>query len=210
MSPTVVAIIAGGQAAGKKSVSAALKQRLSSWQIHDVEELSLDKFKAKEVTKPTNIEGPDAYDFELAVQAIKESKSKVFIVEGLYSLYSTAIRELGTIKIYVDLDADTRLSRRILRDTTERGISLQKVLDDYLEYGKPAMERYIQGTKTSADVILMRGAEPSGIELIAGAIYDRLLGEGAEKISWQSLSGIDTKHNLLESHAEKEKFYELA
>ncbi|KAK7207440.1 P-loop containing nucleoside triphosphate hydrolase protein [Myxozyma melibiosi] len=180
MPPKVVVLVAGGQAAGKKSVCAAITKRLAEWKVTDVKTLSLNEFKVANLPKGTNPEGPDAYDFSKALTAVLSHQEDILLVEGLYALYEATpeaklLRDSGNIRIYVDQDADTRLSRRINRDTIERNIPLHSVLDDYIEHCKPAMELYIRTTKPRADIVLMRGAEPSGIELISGAIYDRLL-----------------------------------
>ncbi|KAK9254464.1 P-loop containing nucleoside triphosphate hydrolase protein [Lipomyces tetrasporus] len=223
MAPRIVALIGGGQAAGKKSVCRAIVSRLQSWKVTDVKVLSLDNFKNAKIPENVNPEGPYAYDFDAVASAIKIETSDVLLVEGYYTLYEETLKRLGTIRIYIDLDADTRLSRRIMRDTTERGLSLQAVLDNYLDYGKPAMERYIQGTKPTADIVLVRGTEPSGIELIAGAIYDRLAADKAaasgdntfnilldSTAAWQPPNSL--RHNLLHSEFEvqTENYYELA
>ncbi|KAK9496165.1 P-loop containing nucleoside triphosphate hydrolase protein [Lipomyces doorenjongii] len=225
MAPRIVALIGGGQAAGKKSVCNAIVSRLQSWKVTDVKVLSLDNFKKAKIPNNVNPEGPDTYDFVAVASAIKSETTDVLLVEGHYTLYEETLRRLGTIRIYIDLDADTRLSRRIIRDTTQRGLSLQAVLDNYLDYGKIAMERYIQGTKPTADIVLMRGTEPSGIELIAGAIYDRLAADRAAASgdntfnvlsdstpAWQAPNGLSLRHNLLDSEFEvqTENYYELA
>ena len=41
------------------------------------------------------------------------------------------------MKIFVDTDADTRLSRRIRRDINERGRDLDGVLSQYERFVKP-------------------------------------------------------------------------
>ncbi|KAK9370797.1 P-loop containing nucleoside triphosphate hydrolase protein [Lipomyces kononenkoae] len=219
MAPRIVALIGGGQAAGKKSVCKAIVSRLQSWKVTDVKVLSLDYFKKTNIPNNANPEGPDSYDFVAIASAITSEATEVLLVEGHYTLYEDTLKRLGTIRIYIDLDADTRLSRRIIRDTTERGLSLQEVLDNYLLYSKPAMERYIQATKPTADIVLMRGTESSGIELIAGAIYDRLAADAAAAtgdhtftVLSDSTPAWQSTNNLLDSEFEvqTENYYELA
>lgn len=47
------------------------------------------------------------------------------------------------MKLFVDTDSDTRLSRRVLRDIQERNRSVDSVLKQYLRYVKPAFDEYI-------------------------------------------------------------------
>lgn len=55
--------------------------------------------------------------------------SDVIILEGILVLHDERVRDLMNIKIFVDLDSDVRLGRRIKRDTVERGRNIQYVLD---------------------------------------------------------------------------------
>ncbi|KAK9460504.1 uncharacterized protein V1516DRAFT_676881 [Lipomyces oligophaga] len=217
MPPKVIALVGGGQAAGKKSICNAISKRLQDWQVSDIVIVSLSDF-AQAVDEASNPEGPEAIDFIRAEKYITALSNSLVIVEGMYALYAQTLRKLGNIRIYVDLDADLRLSRRITRDT-ERGLDLSFVLDNYLKHAKPAMEQFIIGTKPTADVVLMRGTEPSGIELIAGAIFDLLTAERTADVrtvhsdsggpAWQASSLRGFKQNLLEADRAI-SFYELA
>ena len=63
------------------------------------------------------------------------------------------------IKVYVDTDADERLIRRLLRDTKERGRSVDSVLTQYIKTVKPMHEEFVEPSKKHADIIIPRGAE---------------------------------------------------
>ena len=65
--------------------------------------------------------------------------------------------DLMDLKIFVDTDADIRLSRRLKRDIGERGRSIDSVLCQYNKYVKPAFDYYIAPTMTFADIIVPRG-----------------------------------------------------
>ncbi|KAF8469568.1 hypothetical protein BDZ91DRAFT_720477 [Kalaharituber pfeilii] len=81
---------------------------------------------------------------------------------------------MASVKIFVECDPDVRLARRVIRDSTERNLSLEHIFDQYVRFGKPAAEIAIQPTKVLADIILPRGAEGPGIELIAHGVLDDL------------------------------------
>ena len=85
--------------------------------------------------------------------------SDVVVVEGILVFYFPGIRDKFNLKLFVDTDADTRLSRRVLRDISERGRDLEKVLHQYTTLVKPAFEEFCIPTKKYADVIIPRGAE---------------------------------------------------
>ncbi|XP_072176248.1 uridine-cytidine kinase 2-like [Diadema setosum] len=99
----------------------------------------------------------------------------VVLIEGILVFYFKEILDLFDMKLFVDTDADTRLSRRVMRDVKERGRDLDKVLMQYVKFVKPAFEEFCLPTKKYADVIIPRGAENSvAINLIVHHIRDIL------------------------------------
>ncbi len=75
------------------------------------------------------------------------------------------------IKIFVDTDADVRLCRRIKRDVTKRGRSLESVLAQYQETVKPMHERYVEPSKKYADLVVPEGGKnPVALSMITGHI----------------------------------------
>ncbi|XP_050537778.1 uridine-cytidine kinase [Daktulosphaira vitifoliae] len=102
----------------------------------------------------------------------------VVIVEGILAFYFPAIRELFHMKLFVDTDSDTRLARRVPRDINERGRDLEQVLNQYMNFVKPAFEEFCLPTKKFADIIIPRGAENFvAIDLIVQHIRDLLNSE---------------------------------
>ncbi|KAF0311501.1 Uridine-cytidine kinase 2-B [Amphibalanus amphitrite] len=100
----------------------------------------------------------------------------VVLCEGILVFYQPEVRELFDMKLFVDTDADIRLSRRVRRDTRERGRNLDMVLDQYTRLVKPAFEEFCLPTKKFADVIIPRGADNTvAISLIVQHIEDLLL-----------------------------------
>ena len=59
--------------------------------------------------------------------------------------------------VYVDTDADDRLSRIVSRDTLERGKNVGQVLARYEQTVKPMHLQFIEPSKRYADVILPQG-----------------------------------------------------
>lgn len=82
----------------------------------------------------------------------------VVLFEGILSFYSEEVRDLFQIKIFVDTDADTRLSCRVLRDISERGRDLKQISSQNLTFIKPAFKECLP-TKKYADVIIPRGVD---------------------------------------------------
>lgn len=79
------------------------------------------------------------------------------------------------MKLFVDIDADTRLARRVLRDMKQHGRNLEHVLTCYKNYVKPSFEDFCLPTKKYADVIIPRGADNHvAVDLIVQHIRDVL------------------------------------
>ncbi|XP_048377878.1 uridine-cytidine kinase 2-A-like isoform X1 [Stegostoma tigrinum] len=159
--------------------------------------------KAKASKGQYNFDHPDAFDNELILHTLKDiingktvsipvydfikhsRKSEmvkvypadVVLFEGILVFYSQEIRDLFQMKLFVDTDADTRLSRRVLRDINERGRDLEQILTQYTTFVKPAFEEFCLPTKKYADVIIPRGVENLvAINLIVQHIQDILTG----------------------------------
>ncbi|CAH1111562.1 unnamed protein product [Psylliodes chrysocephalus] len=99
----------------------------------------------------------------------------VVLFEGILVFYFPEVRKLFHMKLFVDTDSDTRLARRVPRDINERGRDLDQVLNQYMNFVKPAFEEFCSPTKKFADVIIPRGADNSvAIELIVQHIRDIL------------------------------------
>ena len=100
---------------------------------------------------------------------------KVIIVEGILIFENKPLRELMDIRIFVDTDADVRLCRRILRDVTQRGRTLQSVLQQYQDTVKPMHERYVEPSKKFADIVVPEGGNNLvALDMIMGRIHRHL------------------------------------
>ena len=102
------------------------------------------------------------YDFKknarVKGQRILIQPTDVVMFEGILLFYRKDILDLFDMRLYVDCDADLRLSKRIIHDT-ELGRGIEQVLNQYTRFVKPAFDEFCQPTKKHADVIIPRGAE---------------------------------------------------
>ena len=102
---------------------------------------------------------------------------KVIIVEGILIFENKELRDLMDIRIFVDTDADVRLCRRIKRDVTKRGRTLESVLNQYLQTVKPMHERYVEPSKKYADLVVPEGGQNLvALDMIEGRIRRHLEG----------------------------------
>lgn len=98
------------------------------------------------------------YNFAKHIRSheIKHLKpKKVIILEGLLALAIKKLRNLFDLKIYIEVDSDLRLARRILRDVREgREKSSTGSIKQYLSSAYPMHRRYVDPQKKYADLIV--------------------------------------------------------
>jgi len=101
--------------------------------------------------------------------------AEVILIEGIMLFHYKQIREFCDMKLFIDCDADTRLARRVKRDTSERGRSIENIIKQYTGFVKPSYDEYCAPTKKYADIVVPRGAENEvAINLIICHIQDIL------------------------------------
>ncbi len=110
------------------------------------------------------------YDFETFShpgEEVEYTSNEVIIVEGLFALLSSEVRELATSKIFVHADDDIRLIRRINRDSNGRykeGFDLDVFMNKWIKEIKPMHKKYIKPTNEHADFIIKNNEEFVGEE----------------------------------------------
>lgn len=99
----------------------------------------------------------------------------VIIVEGIHAFYDERLREMMDLKLFVHVDPDICLLRRIQRDINERGRAIDNISEQYTSTVKPMFDRYIRNYEQYADVIVARGGKNAKItEILAGYINNDL------------------------------------
>ena len=203
MGDILVIGIAGGSGSGKTTLMKRLVERFGNdvavlshdnyYKRHD--ELSFEERAALNYDEPEaldtsllvyqldqlrhgrEIECP-VYDFTLHNRSdatIRVSPQKVIIVEGIMIFVDAELRKLMDIKIFVDTDADVRLCRRIKRDVTKRGRSLDSVLNQYQKTVKPMHEKHVEPSKKYADIVVPEGGRNQvALDMIEGRIQRHL------------------------------------
>jgi uridine kinase len=107
--------------------------------------------------------------------------ANIVLLEGILVLAIPELRKLMDIRLYVDCDADERLTRRLLRDIHERGRSVHSVLHQYQETVRPMHLQFVEPSKRYADLIIPRGGHNEvAIDLIVAKIRDILMRMGEE------------------------------
>ena len=99
----------------------------------------------------------------------------VIVVEGIHAFYDERLRDMMDLKLFVRVDSDICLLRRIQRDINERGRAIDNISTQYLTTVKPMFDQYIRNYEQYADVIVARGGKNAKItEILAGYINNDL------------------------------------
>lgn len=196
--------IAGGSGSGKTTVVRKIIERLPAGEVAVISQDSYYRDNGHlplEQRQDINFDHPRSLEFRLLVEHIKKLKQNnaiqqpiysyltctrqketievkprdVIILEGILILTNSQLRNLMNVKVFVDADADDRLSRIICRDILERGRSIDKVLDRYEKTVKPMHLQFIEPTKRFADIIIPQGGNNEvGINVLASIIKQNL------------------------------------
>lgn len=83
----------------------------------------------------------------------------VLILEGIHCFYDAGVRDMLDFKIYIRVDPDICLLRRVKRDILKRGRQIEGIAAQYLSTVKPMYDRYIRGYIDYADVIVAGGGK---------------------------------------------------
>jgi uridine kinase len=178
--------VAGGTGSGKTTVSQAILDRVGRDQIaylqHDSYYRDRSHLPPEERAK-ANFDHPDALESELLAQQLRALKAgqavrvpvydftthtrtaetvrveprKVILVEGILIFAEKPLRDLMDIKVFVDTDADVRFIRRLQRDLTERGRTVESVIRQYTETVRPMHLEFVEPSRRYADVIIPEG-----------------------------------------------------
>ncbi len=174
--------IAGGTCSGKST----LADKLAGHYGDRCRVMHMDSyFRKPSITTVAPITGktyvehnhPDAlYLDRLYADFEKNAASEEFdilIIEGLFALYLEPIRSKLDLKLYVDLDSDERLVRRIRRFTSF-GQTFDEVTDRYIDTVRFRHNELIEPTRWHADMVVNGNAGQTSVDVLTAYIDSRL------------------------------------
>ena len=100
---------------------------------------------------------------------------KVIILEGIHAFYDQRLCDQMFLKLFINVEPDICLLRRINRDIKERERSIDSITLQYLSTVKPMYDKYIRNYIHQADVIVTRGGKNASIvDILAGYLRDAI------------------------------------
>jgi uridine kinase len=185
MTRPILVGIAGGSGSGKTTVAEKIMRETAQPVVFLKQDSYYKNFDGLtiEEKRGINYDHPDAYDDDLLIEHLKRltrgeavdvpvysysryerepwtehvEPQPVIILEGILVLVNAELRSLLDIKLYVDTDPDVRFIRRLLRDTKDRGRTVESVVAQYMDVVRPMHLQFIEPTKRYADLIIPEG-----------------------------------------------------
>lgn len=178
--------IAGGSGSGKSTLANSILDAIGRDEIaflpHDAYYRNQDDKSLEERLK-VNYDHPDSLETELLIEHIQMLKrgesvdlpvydfrqhtrssrtvrihpKPIILVEGILIFVEPELRSQCSMKLFVDTDRDICFIRRLERDVTERGRTVESVINQYLRTVRPSFIEFVEPTKRFADVIIPEG-----------------------------------------------------
>jgi uridine kinase len=194
--------LAGGSGSGKTTIAEEVVDRLDGRVAllhHDAYYRNMVELTFEERTR-VNYDHPSSLETELLIAHLESLRSgvaiehpvydftehlrspdtvrvepaRVVVVEGILVLGDARLRSELDLKIFVDTDPDLRLARRLERDISERGRSVESVIAQYFATVRPMHLEFVEPSRRYADLIIPEGYNPAAVATVVELIRSRL------------------------------------
>jgi uridine kinase len=201
--PLVIGI-AGGSGSGKTTVAQTILQRVGPDRIsflqHDAYYKDLSGLPPAQRIE-VNFDHPNSLETDLLTKHILQLKDGlpvevpiydfsthsrtdrtytvqprgVILVEGILLFTESSLRDLFDVKLFVDTDSDLRFIRRLERDISERGRTLEMVIKQYMSTVRPMHLEFVEPSKRYADVVIPEGGfNTAALDMVVARIESML------------------------------------
>jgi len=204
LKPLIIAI-AGGTGSGKSTFAQLLKEKVPIGTVIVSQDMYYKDQSSLPLEERllSNMDTPEALDINLLCQDLKlllEEKpihrptynfsdhtrsvetvaippTPVVIIEGIFAFATEQLRWLTGLEIYLEVDDDLRLARRIMRDVREkRNGSLEGALNQYLTSARPMHKMFVEPQRVWADIIInWNDRKPDAVDVVAAKIKQHLI-----------------------------------
>jgi uridine kinase len=85
----------------------------------------------------------------------------VLILEGIFALHDQRVLDMLDLRIFCEADGDLCLSRRLVRDTKERGRDIEGCIKQWFAFVKPNFHKFVEPQRNVAGMCLLFSSSPS-------------------------------------------------
>ncbi len=202
--PVFISIV-GASCSGKTALAKNIAKRFADDQVSVIAEDAYykrqDHMSVAERVE-TNYDHPSAFDHALLCEHIDQLRSghsiecptydyvnhnraektvpiaatPVVIIEGILLYHLATLRDLFSLKLFIDTPLDICLARRVERDVNERGRTVESVLSQYQKTVRPMYQEFIEPSKFHADLIVpMGGRNPIALDVLDSKIRQLII-----------------------------------
>ena len=180
--PPVIIGIAGGTGSGKTTVALRVREASPGKTIRIIHHDSYYKDNSHlplAERAQINYDHPNAFETTLLVEHLQQLReghsvqvpqydyaihsrlketslvepADIVFVEGILVLEAPELRSLMDIRLYIDVDADERVLRRMKRDVLKRGRTMESVMKQYLSVVRPMHLRHVHRSEVMTEVL---------------------------------------------------------
>ena len=199
--------ICGGTGSGKTTIARSIVEAVGAKEVVLIEQDSYYRNLADmplDERHQANFDHPDSIDSEMLVNHIRRLKQNlkvemplydfkthtrsdnieiiepkpVVIVEGILIFTETRVLDMLDVRVFVDTPDDIRFIRRLQRDITERGRTVESVIGQYYRTVRPMHFEFVEPSKRHADIIIPEGGQTHvSIEFLCGLVREKLAAE---------------------------------
>lgn len=125
-------------------------------------------------------------------QHVECTPTQLLIVEGLWLLTQTDVRELFDLSIYLECPAQVRLERRLSRDVVERGRRAEDVREVFETVVAPMHTRHVAPQRRWATVVLHDPVSEADLEGVLSRVCKLLHGGSANDERLVPVAGLQS------------------
>lgn len=204
--------ICGGTGSGKTTIARKIVETVGADSVilleqdayyHDLAAMPLDE------RHQANFDHPNSHDNALLAEHLRQLKSgnavempvydfkthtrtaevkvltpkPVVIIEGILIFAEKQLLDTLDIRVFVDTPDDIRFIRRLKRDISERGRTVESVIAQYFATVRPMHMEFVESSKRYADIIVPEGGQTDvSIKLLCGMVREKLREERSKEV----------------------------
>jgi uridine kinase len=134
---------------------------------NDLELLLENKTVKQKVYTFNNPNSPDDY---LSIEP-----NEILIVEGLFVMHYPFVKSKLNYSVYLSVDREQQLKRRLKRDMTERNYTKESIIYQWNNHVIPSYDNFVKPYKKESDLIITNDTEfCDNVNVLSKVIHDKI------------------------------------